>query len=243
MLKLQENKCKQCGGDIYSRNATATFCSDDCRSEFTSASKNLTDSYIKVLLKNRGLNEPSGDLVKEIRMTLKIKRLLYEQRRKIDTQGDNGRVNHVLQGTNSERRNGQEDAIHYKPGQGYRNDSYSYAQRANNGGEAKSSGSIAEQGRDNSNQRHEKDKLMEGNPFQILSDKLDYIISRLDGILESPISKPSLMSLPAFCKKEGISRVTCYSWAQKGILKLTKIGGRQFVELDSIVPEMKKYRR
>lgn len=71
------------------------------------------------------------------------------------------------------------------------------------------------------------------NPFDILNQKLDIIIKRLD-VMDNVKKTPFKMTLKDFCKQENISRVTAYAWDRKGLICLHKIGGRQYVSVDDI---------
>lgn len=80
------------------------------------------------------------------------------------------------------------------------------------------------------------------NPFQELNEKLDKVLNRIDAIESKSNAKPKRISLPEFCQRQGISRVTAYAWHNKGLIELEKIGGRRFILEDS-VSISKKYQR
>lgn len=80
------------------------------------------------------------------------------------------------------------------------------------------------------------------NPFDEISAKLDMVLSRIDAIESKSNHKPKRIGLSEFCRVQGISRPTCYSWAAKGLIELEKIGGRRFVAEDSI-GIVKKFQR
>lgn len=79
------------------------------------------------------------------------------------------------------------------------------------------------------------------NPFQELSEKLDLILQRVEH-LETGEKHPQRIPFPDFCAERGISRPTGYSWAERGLIKLEKIQGRQFV-LSNSITVAKKYQR
>lgn len=43
------------------------------------------------------------------------------------------------------------------------------------------------------------------------------------------MEKEKLIPVLLLCKRKGISRQTIYNWERKGILKLTRYGGRTFL--------------
>ena len=73
-----------------------------------------------------------------------------------------------------------------------------------------------------------------------LSKKIDIILSQL-AELKRP--SPTRISFSDFCKDYGITRPTGYAWAERGLIKLEKIGGRNFVPIDSISINSRKYQR
>jgi hypothetical protein len=79
------------------------------------------------------------------------------------------------------------------------------------------------------------------NPFEEINQKLDTLIKRVESI-ENIKKVPSKIPLKDFCRDRNVSRVTAYAWDKKGLIRLTKIGGRQYVNSDSVVIE-KKYQR
>lgn len=81
---------------------------------------------------------------------------------------------------------------------------------------------------------------MQGENEKIILEKLNSIEKRLDG-LQNP--RPSKTAFPDFCKEKNISRPTGYAWADKGLIRLEKIGGRQYVLLDSVAVTNKYERK
>lgn len=78
------------------------------------------------------------------------------------------------------------------------------------------------------------------NPFEEISQKLDTVLNRISA-LESRSKAPSKILLSDFCRDQQISRPTCYAWAQRGLIKMEKIGGRNFIDATSV--KIKKYQR
>lgn len=86
--------------------------------------------------------------------------------------------------------------------------------------------------------------MTEINPIiKPVYDQLQAVLERLDSMTELGSSKSSKkIPFSEFCKQENIARTTCYNWAERGLIKLEKIGGRQYVLSDSI-SVTKKYQR
>ena len=80
------------------------------------------------------------------------------------------------------------------------------------------------------------------NPFIEISQKLDTVLVRLAQLEQAKSSTPERISFADFCKTFQISRPTGYAWADRGLIRLEKIGGRNFVPSDSITIS-KKYQR
>lgn len=81
------------------------------------------------------------------------------------------------------------------------------------------------------------------NPFEEINTKLDQILlvnNRILLSLENPARKK--IKLNDFCKEHEITRPTAYAWRDRGLIKIEKVGGRNFVLTDSIAVE-KKYQR
>lgn len=55
-------------------------------------------------------------------------------------------------------------------------------------------------------------------------------------------SLPAKMTFKNYCEQESISRPTAYARASKGLIELQKVGGKNYVLLDSI-QLAKKYQR
>lgn len=82
-----------------------------------------------------------------------------------------------------------------------------------------------------------------GNPFEILSQKLDLLLLRMADLEKKATAPaPSRIPLKQFCREYDISRVSAYSWAQRGLIELEKVAGRQFVKVGS-VKVVKKFQR
>jgi hypothetical protein len=69
------------------------------------------------------------------------------------------------------------------------------------------------------------------NPFEEINQKLDRV---LEAVGKGPSQAPILIPFSEFCKDRGISRQTGYAWDDRGLIKLEKVGGRQFVLADSV---------
>jgi hypothetical protein len=80
------------------------------------------------------------------------------------------------------------------------------------------------------------------NPFEEISLKLDAVLDRLSK-LEKEKSVPDRIPFQGFCKDFGITRPTAYAWADRGLIKIEKIGGRNFIPSSSISVNSKKYNR
>lgn len=80
------------------------------------------------------------------------------------------------------------------------------------------------------------------NPFDQLNQKLDTLIKRVESI-EGIKKAPSKIPFKDFCEQRNISRVTGYAWDKRGLIKLEKMGGRQYVASDSIIIENKYQRK
>lgn len=82
------------------------------------------------------------------------------------------------------------------------------------------------------------------NPFEEIVTKLDQIIAMNDKILLSltnPVDRK--IEFNNFCKDFNISRPTAYAWGKKGLIKIEKIGGRNYVHTDSITIDKKWQRK
>jgi len=81
------------------------------------------------------------------------------------------------------------------------------------------------------------------NPFEEFNRKLDETNKRLEAIEKKLVpAAPTRIPFSDFLKEKDISRPTGYAWRDRGIIKLEKIGGRQFVLSDSIIVT-NKYQR
>jgi hypothetical protein len=79
------------------------------------------------------------------------------------------------------------------------------------------------------------------NPFDEISQKLDTLLIRISDLEKSRSNPPRKILLSEFCRDQNISRPTAYAWAEKGLIKMEKVGGRNFVPSESIA--YKKYQR
>lgn len=79
------------------------------------------------------------------------------------------------------------------------------------------------------------------NPFDEISQKLDTVLTRLSD-LEKSRQAPTKILLSDFCRGQGITRPTAYAWADKGLIRMEKVGGRNFIPIDSVTIT-KKYER
>ncbi len=73
---------------------------------------------------------------------------------------------------------------------------------------------------------------MHSESEKIILEKLNSIQQEIENLKGRPA--PTRIALKDFCQERGISRPTAYSWDQKGLIQMEKIGGRQFVALNSI---------
>lgn len=80
------------------------------------------------------------------------------------------------------------------------------------------------------------------NPFVEISQKLDSVLKRLDAI-EQTKHAPTRVPFTDFCQERNITRPTAYAWADRGLIQLEKIGGRQYVKADSITITNKYQRK
>ena len=75
---------------------------------------------------------------------------------------------------------------------------------------------------------------METNPFiSPITDRLQSIEEKLDKLLSSP-PKQTRISAPEYIKQQHISRQTFYNRAARGMYQTEKIGGRNYILIDSI---------
>lgn len=80
--------------------------------------------------------------------------------------------------------------------------------------------------------------------FGELNAKLDLLLTK-NAALESQLlhgGAPEREPMKSFCQRHGISRVTAYAWNDRGLIKLEKVGGRQFV-VASTLPAPQKFMR
>lgn len=73
--------------------------------------------------------------------------------------------------------------------------------------------------------------------------KLDLILQEIADLKKAQAAaEPSRIPFNQFCREHGISRVTGYAWRDRGLIRLEKIGSRQFVIRESIVVQQ-RYQR
>lgn len=81
------------------------------------------------------------------------------------------------------------------------------------------------------------------NILDEIYQKLDSVLIRIDQLEKAKSSVPNRISFSDFCKDYGITRPTGYAWADRGLIRMEKIGGRNFIPTDSISIHSKKYSR
>lgn len=81
------------------------------------------------------------------------------------------------------------------------------------------------------------------NILDELNENLSLALKRIDLLERSKLSVPERIPFPDFCKEANITRPTGYHWAERGLIRMEKIGGRNFVLADSISINSKKYFR
>lgn len=84
---------------------------------------------------------------------------------------------------------------------------------------------------------------MMDNPFELINTKLDKLLDMNARILEA-LKNPTQQKIPFkdFCTQYKISRPTAYSWNERGLIRIEKVGGRNYVLIDSISVIMKEKR-
>lgn len=83
---------------------------------------------------------------------------------------------------------------------------------------------------------------MQSESEKIILEKLNTVIAELE-TLKSGRPAPTRIPLKDFCQERNITRPTAYAWDARKLIQLEKIGGRQFVNLNSISVTAKKYER
>ncbi|MBT1698242.1 hypothetical protein KK083_15220 [Fulvivirgaceae bacterium PWU4] len=81
------------------------------------------------------------------------------------------------------------------------------------------------------------------NPFEEITQKLDTLIKDVAELKKNGPCQPSRITFTEFCKSQNITRPTGYAWADRGLIKMEKIGGRNFVISDSILVKSKYQRQ
>lgn len=81
------------------------------------------------------------------------------------------------------------------------------------------------------------------NILDELNENLSLALKRIDQLERSKLSVPERIPFPEFCKQAGITRPTAYHWHARNLIRIEKIGGRNFVLADSISIQSKKYFR
>lgn len=77
--------------------------------------------------------------------------------------------------------------------------------------------------------------------METVDQKLDRILSEITS-MKSTEHAPRRIPFPEFCKQYGITRPTLYSWNDRGLVQIEKVGGRNYIKADS-VSIIKKYQR
>lgn len=84
---------------------------------------------------------------------------------------------------------------------------------------------------------------------QRLLSKMDLILKEVRDLkaeIEDLKGRPAPTRIPLkeFCTERNISRPTAYSWHERGLIQLEKVGGRQYINVKSITtPPPKHYQR
>ena len=81
------------------------------------------------------------------------------------------------------------------------------------------------------------------NILDELTENLAVALKRIDQLEKVKLSVPQRIPFPDFCREANITRPTGYHWAERGLIRMEKIGGRNFVLADSISINSKKYFR
>lgn len=82
---------------------------------------------------------------------------------------------------------------------------------------------------------------MHSESERIILQKLDSIQQELEKLQGRPA--PTRIPLKDFCQERNITRPTAYAWNERGLIKMERVGGRQFVNLASITVTARKYER
>lgn len=82
---------------------------------------------------------------------------------------------------------------------------------------------------------------MQSENEKLILEKLNSIQKELENIKGRPA--PTRIALKDFCQERNISRPTAYSWNERGLIKMERVGGRQFVALNSITVTNKYERK
>jgi hypothetical protein len=82
---------------------------------------------------------------------------------------------------------------------------------------------------------------MQSESEKIILEKLNTVLQELE-TLKSGRPAPTRIPLKDFCQERNITRPTAYAWDQRGLIKMERVGGRQFVNLSSITVT-KKFER
>lgn len=82
---------------------------------------------------------------------------------------------------------------------------------------------------------------MSGESEKLILEKLNTVLQELE-TLKSGRPAPTRIPLKDFCQERNITRPTAYAWDQRGLIKMERVGGRQFVNLSSITVT-KKFER
>lgn len=81
------------------------------------------------------------------------------------------------------------------------------------------------------------------NILDELNENISLALKRIEQLEKVKLSVPERIPFTDFLKEAKISRPTGYHWANRGLIRIEKIGGRNFVLADSISVNSKKYFR
>lgn len=82
---------------------------------------------------------------------------------------------------------------------------------------------------------------MQGENEKLIIDKLNSVLQEIE-TLKSGRPAPTRIPLKDFCSERNISRPTAYAWNERGLIRMERVGGRQFIALNSITVT-NKYQR
>jgi len=84
------------------------------------------------------------------------------------------------------------------------------------------------------------------NPFDLIDARLINIESLVLDLKHNPIEQDNSVStykpIANFCEEMGMTRANLYNLDRKGIIKLKKLGGKTFVDVDQVKEAMRDFR-